>query len=77
MHTRANITPRAVKAKMTPVAAQGTTRMVVFGGSGMPSAEDGSLRGCACTSYSGHTTLGTDLETPIPLSGLLETQSQY
>jgi len=65
-----------VKAKMTPVAAQGTTRMMVFGGigSGMPSAEYGSTRGCACTS--GHTTVGTDLETPIPLSGLLETQSQ-
>ena len=60
---------------MTPVAAQGTTRMMVFGGSGMPSAEDGSLHVCACTSV--HTTVGTDLETPIPLSGLLETQSLY
>ena len=59
---------------MTPVAVQGTTRMMVFGGSGMPSAEDGSTSGCACTS--GHITVGTDLETPIPLSGLLETQSQ-
>ena len=69
------MTPRAVKAKMTPVAAQGTTRMMVFGGVGMPSAEDGNTRGCACTS--GHTMVGTDLETLIPLSGLLETQSQY
>ena len=75
LHTRANITPRAVKAKMTPVAAQGTTRMMVFGGVGMPSAEDGSTSGCACTS--GYTTVGTDLETLIPLYGLLETQSQY
>ena len=62
---------------MTPVAAQGTTRMMVFGGSGigMPSAENGNTSGCACTS--GHTAVGTDLETLIPLSGLLETQSQY
>ena len=40
LHTSAKITPRMAKAMITPLAFQEMTRMMVFGGSGTPSAED-------------------------------------
>ena len=38
-HTSAKTTPRVAKAEISPKASQGTTKMVVIGGSGIPSVE--------------------------------------
>ena len=43
LHTSAKITPRMAKAMITPLAFQETTKMMVFGGSGTPSAEEAQV----------------------------------